>query len=471
MIGIALCIFAFALTYRLARQSLGAALSSLFAFGYAYGLLRAYVTDVGTHFVFDAALAGVYAGRFSVPTTEEERARSQTARTWALVLAGLPVVCMAYSPILPDSQPLLIQVVGLRDATYALPLLILGARIKREDLDTLAQVVAALNLLALGCAMLEYIYGVEAIVPQSRVTDIVFMAKDVSTLGGNFYRIPSTFVSAHSYGGAMALSLPFVTHGLESGRRTRLLCWAGLGAAAIGTFLCGARLPVVVLAAATIYVLLSLRMRAATIFAFAVSGCGVLYLVTHLERMQRFMTMADSDEITNRLAGSVNMGFFDLLTSYPLGAGLAKAFGTSIPYFLSADALPQVGIENEYGHIAVEEGVLGLALWISFLAIVISRRQQATVTSQAGATYVRALVAATWLSALMGSGALYGVPSASLLLILMGIRIAEPITKPAKQWVRHVGMARRTAPLRPAPSSETARATSARPLAVTRANR
>ncbi len=71
MIGFAFCFVAFVATFRQTRRSLGAGMVALLSIGYSYGLLRARVSDVGGHFIFDAALAGLYAAAFT--TSPDER--------------------------------------------------------------------------------------------------------------------------------------------------------------------------------------------------------------------------------------------------------------------------------------------------------------------------------------------------------------------------------------------------------------
>ena len=135
MIGIFLCILAFGLTNAMTRRSLGAGLVALMTVGYAYGLIRARVPDGGTHFIFDAALMGLYARAFSGLISAEMRLRTETATWWTLGLMAWPIICMFYAPLVTDdAQPLIIQLVGLRGAVLMLPCLVLGARLKRARL-------------------------------------------------------------------------------------------------------------------------------------------------------------------------------------------------------------------------------------------------------------------------------------------------------------------------------------------------
>ncbi len=81
------------------------------------------------------------------------------------------------------------------------------------------------------------------------------------------------------------------------------------------------------LAVSTVYVLVSLRMRATTIVAFALTALGVAYLVSNLERFQRFTTLGDTDMVEQRLTTSLNLSASSpILTDYPIGAGLASSF-------------------------------------------------------------------------------------------------------------------------------------------------
>src|SRR5262249_703196 len=153
---------------------------------------------------------------------------------------------------------------------------------------------------------------------------------------------------------------------VESGGWRRTLGVAALAAGVLGIFACGARSPVLSLGFVAISVGLRALsrpgMRAAVLITALVAG-GVGSRET---RFQRFETLWDAEYVQKRVSGSVNVGLVDILGEYPLGRGLGSAVGTSIPYFLMNEAKPQVGMESEYARIAVEQGLLGLVLWMSF---------------------------------------------------------------------------------------------------------
>ena len=52
---------------------------------------------------------------------------------------------------------------------------------------------------------------------------------------------------------------------------------------------------------------------------------------------------------------------------YPFGAGMGSAVGTSIPYFLADVAPEQIGLENEFSRILVDQGWFGLGGWLAFV--------------------------------------------------------------------------------------------------------
>jgi len=171
MLGIIFCIASFITTYVFARRSLGQGLVVVFSVGYFYGLLRARFPDVGSHFIFDVSLIALYIARFSAAVGIQSRLQSDPAKAWATALICWPVVVMAYGPMIVDTQPIMVQLVGFRALAFVIPCIVLGARLKREDLDRLAPAVAILNCVALGFAALEYFFGVETFVPHNDVSD------------------------------------------------------------------------------------------------------------------------------------------------------------------------------------------------------------------------------------------------------------------------------------------------------------
>src|SRR5437660_2111321 len=146
-----LCVLSLALTFFFARRSLGGGLVALLTVGYAYGIVRANVPTSASHFIFDGAVVGLYAGVFAKGASAAGRYRSLSAETWVAVLAAWPLL-MFFVPV----QDWAIQLVGLRGAIFFLPFLLIGARLEEEDFRTLVTGMAVLNIAELGIALLEF---------------------------------------------------------------------------------------------------------------------------------------------------------------------------------------------------------------------------------------------------------------------------------------------------------------------------
>jgi len=124
--------------------------------------------------------------------------------------------------------------------------------------------------------------------------------------------------------------------------------------------------------------------------------------------------------VAERISYSVNMGFFEIAAKYPFGNGLGGG-GTSIPYFLQSRISSPVGIENEYGRIMLEQGIMGLMIWIAFVVWVISRRDSDPGDSwYLGRRLAKVACAVFFVAALGGTGLLTSIPQTSLFLLLVG---------------------------------------------------
>ncbi|HYO70317.1 MAG TPA: hypothetical protein VEU33_29985, partial [Archangium sp.] len=173
------------------------------------------------------------------------------------------------------------------------------------------------------------------------------------------------------------------------------------------------------------------------------------FIVLSNPRFQRFLTLEDTDYVTERVSWSVNTSMLDVLTQYPLGNGLGSAGGTSIPFFLMDIAKPQHGLENEFGRIAMEQGIIGLVLWILFLGWLFTRlpprRKGGSLVAE---RMMWATVLVMWGTAIIGTGLLSSIPGTALLVLWMGIVVGT--RRPAPAVARAVAVK----PSPPAPSGQ-----------------
>lgn len=412
MTAIAICVLAFALTFWVRTWSRSAGLLSLLAFGYAYGILRANLTTAG-FFVFDSAAVGLYLAELRVHLSPAQKIRENRLRDWVVALALIPSLLL----LLPKQDPL-VQLVGFRSAVLFLPFILLGARLERDEFRKLVIGVAILNLVALSFAGYEFVNGVTALYPVSPVTSIIYK----STLQDpSFHRIPATFSSSASYGGTMVLTIPLIGMAI-SGRYVKgmwyALCVAGLAAGTIGVFLSASRSTAVMAIIALVALLIDNRSRPRMVMGLAGAAIFVGALVTTQPRLQRVFSLGDTDYVTQRIAGSANAGIIDVVTRYPFGNGLG-AGGTSLPHFLEERVQGAVFVENEYARLTLEQGAVGLFLWIGFVGWVLV---PAHGDSRApGKLAVRILTAAVFATGITGTGFLAAIPGTCFLFIMMGV--------------------------------------------------
>ncbi len=364
-----LCVLGFVSSLLVGRRSLAAGLGTVLTWGYLYGILRANFLDGFAHFIFDAAVVGFYFSQIGKLLDAASAERVQPLRRWVIVLIGWTGV-MFLMPL----QHILIQLVGLRGNAFLIPFLLFGGCLQKRDVGGLAVWLAVLNGVALGLGGAEFFLGVPKFYPHNQVTEIIYNSNDVA--GYTALRIPACFANAHTYAGTMVSTLPWLVGGLaqtdlQPWRRSTLL--AGAGAAVLGVFMTATRINIVVMFILLLTAAFSGRLRGAYLIGLVLVLAGIGYIVSGEERLQRFLTLKDADMVVGRIEGSVNMSFGELLVTYPIGNGMG-AGGTSIPYFLQYLIRNPVGMENEYSRILLEQGIVGLVLWVAFMLWVLSRR-------------------------------------------------------------------------------------------------
>jgi hypothetical protein len=441
MISVALCLAAFAFSYLAGRRSLLACLCVLMTVGYAYGIVRANVPETFSHFIFDAAVVGLYVTQLTRKVGAEERRRWRGLAAWVTFLIAWPVL-LFFVPV----QTYEVQLVGLRGNIFMLPLIMLGARLKDEEVYKLALWLAGLNLLAFAFAGAEYFLGLERFFPQNQVTDIIYKSVVDEDFGNpdrvTALRIPSTFTSAHAYSGMMVMTLVFLIGAWAQRQEFRRwegrLLNAAMVASLLGVFMAAARSPVIILGIILLTVFLTGRLKVHGWISLVLILAGVGWAISSEARLQRFATLSDVDFIGQRVSWSVNGDFFDLASEYPLGNGLGGG-GTSMPYFLQSEVVaPTSYMENEYARIMLEQGLLGLALWAAFIVWVFTRRlARGSDPWYLGKRLAWATCLAFFCTGMIGKGLFTSIPGTALMLLSLGwiaVRRAQP--EFAEEYVR-----------------------------------
>lgn len=415
MIALILCIIALPVCFFAGRRSLGWGLVAMFFFGYLYGILRANLITTFSHFIYDAGLIGLYCSqRWSSPDPVEQR-RLKAIRLWVGVLVVWPLLV-----VLLPFQPLMVSLVGLRGNMFFVPLVLLGAMLQDRDLRQLSRGLAVFNLVALAFAVAEYFRGIPSFYPMSAVTSTIYGSGDVA---GGYYRIPAIFTSAHAFGGTMVGSLPFLV-GLWSGaagRWAKLLAILGISAALLGVLMSATRQNFVIGVVIVTVTLISTKMKSSARFALLtlVAIMGLVAMVN--PRFQRFKTLGDKEAVAERVGGSVNMNFLEILVQHPMGNGLGGG-GSSMPYFLEGQIRNPIGIENEYARILAEQGVIGFLLWIAFVFWFLGRLPTAFARGPWANSrkIVWCLTAFELVTAFIGLGLFTSIPGTALTMLGIG---------------------------------------------------
>ena len=433
MLSLAICFVVFASSVFCTRRSLVAGLASVLVVGYGYGIARSHLQESFAHFIFDAAVLGLYVAFVGKSLRETSRQDVRVLRLWMMLLIAWPTILL----LVPWQDPL-IQIVGLRGNAFLLPFLLLGGELDDQRARALAMVMAVLNVIALGFGGAEYVFGVERFVPYvAGVTDIVYDSTSIEGL--RELRIPSVFTSSHAYGGTMVLTLPWIFGAWVDDRSTRRQHWLlviGIVACLLGIFMSAARIPVVVLVSLVVVATILLTREARTVRVRCLPSWLVILVivggfVASDERLQRFKSLEDTEAVTTRVAGSVNMEFWEVMSVYPLGNGLGGG-GTSIPYFWQDRIKEPVVLENEYARILLEQGMPGLALWIAFMGWLCGGwlfGWQGRVRYghwYLGRHLLAVCAAAFFATGLIGIGLLTSIPGTSILLLGTGWIAVRP---------------------------------------------
>ena len=175
-------------------------------------------------------------------------AEQEMLKRWVYIL----LCWVGVMTIVPIQHPL-IQLVGLRGNGFLVPFILIGNWLKKEEALRLALWLSLLNHLAFGFGIAEYLTSVQAFFPRNAVTEIIYRSGDVIVTNASAkLRIPSCFSNAHSYGGVMDATLPWLIGMWMQPRLPiwqRILLGSGIVLAMLGVFMCAARTPILILGA------------------------------------------------------------------------------------------------------------------------------------------------------------------------------------------------------------------------------
>jgi hypothetical protein len=209
---------------------------------------------------------------------------------------------------------------------------------------------------------------------------------------------------------------------VQKHKSTLNLQWlvVGIVAALVGVLMSAARTHFLLAAILIIAATFSLRSRFGYALGWLTLLCCLGWAVSGEQRLQRFMELRDTDAVVERVSWSVNMNFFEIAVQYPFGNGLGGG-GTSIPYFLQNRIINPVAMENEYARIMLEQGIIGLIIWVAFIIYLYTRGNRDPLDPwYLGKRLAWVSSALLFVIGLTGTGLLTSIPQSSLFLLLVG---------------------------------------------------
>jgi hypothetical protein len=422
-----LCIVLFLGAFVAGRKALWLGISAVLTVGFFYGIARANLGGAASHFLFDAALVGLYLAVFSDEKYRNFGAEATVLQSWVLLL-GAWVFVLLLLPL----QEFLVRFIGVRTTLFYVLALLVGARMKNEDVWILCRCVAVLCCIAMAVAVAEYLLGIERFFPRGPTTQLIYLSTDVA--GGHF-RIPATFSSSHSYGGVMVFCAALLGGALFNAKLSpldRQVMGTGLIAAVLGVFICAARTPVAFLLFAAMFLSLIVKMRPSVFASIVTFALIVGYGVLSSERFQRFTTLFDADAVARRAHWSANETFLSVLLEYPFGNGLGGS-GAGVPYFMQEKMVkPLFPMENEYARLVNDLGWIGLLIFMGFVIWMLLRggaiaRDEWRVARR----LIWFVGCCAFVFAFLGTGLLFSIPGAFLMFVLLGFALTEfaPVRK------------------------------------------
>lgn len=298
----------------------------------------------------------------------------------AVIVAMLALVTIVIAQAFnPDVENWLVAAIGVKIWLFYLPLIFLAYSMLKSRLDLIR-----LLRLMVGIAWIPCVIGIFQWLAsmnfgyQTTMTTFYGDAAEGATqgfvsfdVGGDFFRIPSTFTFVTQYFGyTLAMIVPSYTlMKMDISRNWRRFATATLGLVILASFMSGARaaylfVPVLL---TLIYLLegefmgmlkIAIVLPLALLMAMAIAGIdpGMMFDLM----LELFLNYGD--EIAKQ-------GILDAITAEPLGIGTGMNTGPARYAFDDPDSF--IGIENYYAKAAVELGVMGLLIVIVLFLILI----------------------------------------------------------------------------------------------------
>jgi O-antigen ligase len=324
-------------------------------------------------FVIPAYLA-FFASRQRRVSTEQVPA---SVRSLMLALAAM-VLVQSFNPYLANWM---VAAIGAKIWLFYLPLIFMGLAMieSRDDLVRLLRLMVVITWIPCGVGIVQWMSSMTFGYQETMIAFYGDAAEGatqqfvVFDVGGEFFRIPSTFTFVTQYFGyTLAMVVPaYALMKLDASGLWRKFAAATLGLAVLASFMSGARaaylfIPLLLM---LVYFLddrvkgglkVALMLPVVLLTAMYLAGIDPLKMFN----MMQELTLNYSDEIAKQ-------GLLDAIVNSPLGTGTGMNTGPARYAFDDPGVL--VGIENYYAKAVVELGVVGLVIVVALFLVLIRR--------------------------------------------------------------------------------------------------
>lgn len=358
-------------------------------------LVRKYMgNDMYVYFVKDALLAVVYVSFFVGVARGKER--MFRPRFWAPLLA---LFFLALAQVFnPRSTSLFYGVMGMKLDFYYVPLIFVGYSFlhSQEDLDRFISFSLKLGIAVCLVGITQAVGWKNFLNPRNLAPQFVALGELIRTapgVSGALSAPPSVFVSQGRYANYLQLMFTIALGAAAFAlfrRRSAKLVYAALGVSAVAIYLSGSK-------SALVYAILTLvglgallawgvrnqpwisarlrKIMRRTLVALAVGMCAFFALFPNLTSAwgTYYYEMLWPDSSTSMLAartGSYPLNEFEKVLEYAhwesgYGTGTASLGVDYVTGLMKAPPPPASPVENGFGDIMIEWGVLGPVLWLT----------------------------------------------------------------------------------------------------------
>lgn len=318
-----------------------------------------------------------YLAFWTVGRDKSSPVRVPQAVRFAMLALAVLVLAQSFNP---ELENLMVAAIGAKIWLFYLPLVYLAFELirTRDDLVRLLRLMVALTWVPCTVGIVEWVASMSFGYQETMYAIYGDAAEGatqnfaVFSVGGEFYRIPSTFTFVAQYFAyTLAMVVPaYALSRLDDSGFWRQVGWATMWLAVLASFMSGARAAYLFMPM-LLFFIYGLERGFTGAFKIAIMLPPVLFAALYFagispgalfDLMRELLFMYSSDIAVQGLEDAIDIA--------PLGTG--TGMNTGAARYALADPESMIGIENYYAKAVVELGVIGLMAVVGlFIALLV----------------------------------------------------------------------------------------------------